>query len=305
MKAKDGIAVASSSRRSQTQMGEGVPGKGKIARLPHLVREALHQKLRDGEQGPVLLKWLNSLPETQKMLQEKFEGQPISKQNLSEWVQRGYQAWLAKQEAFEQMCLAMEAPAKFGPDSANSLTERLAQWLSVRCLVEAHRQEEAGVDLDLGAFGRLCRSLSALRRGDHSVRRLELEAARMDLRLGADSKKLNELFWEWTKRPEIKEKLWPKQLTPEEQFRAYKEILGVSQGYEWPAEKELRLERERREAEARSRKTEGQTAATEAPGGAQEPADTPEAPEDGGRKGKETSGMTEEELGRYYEKRGL
>ena len=198
---------------------EALPGKGKIARLPRPVREALNQRLRDGEEGAGLLAWLNSLPETRKLLRQKFRKEPISQQNLSRWVQKGYRDWLRKQEAFEQMRQSMEEPGRFDEGGAGNLTERLAQWLAMRCLIEAHRLEEAGADPDLGVFGRLCRSLTSLRRGDHSVRRLDIEAARLKLeeQTRPGSKRMEELFWEWTQRPDIREKLFPKPPTPEEQ----------------------------------------------------------------------------------------
>ena len=58
---------------------------GKIARLPQEIRDELNRRLRDGERGRRLVDWLNSLPETQRMLAEikRFKrigsGSPISR----------------------------------------------------------------------------------------------------------------------------------------------------------------------------------------------------------------------------------
>ena len=41
---------------------------GKIARLPHQLRNELNQRLHDGESGVDLIKWLNALPEVQAIL---------------------------------------------------------------------------------------------------------------------------------------------------------------------------------------------------------------------------------------------
>ena len=72
---------------------------GKIARLPHSLREDLNLRLQNGEQGAKLVEWLNALPEVQRVLDEKFEGRPINEQNLTEWKQGGYEDWRKLQEA--------------------------------------------------------------------------------------------------------------------------------------------------------------------------------------------------------------
>ena len=74
---------------------------GKIARLPHQLRDQLNQRLHDGEPGVELIKWLNSLPEVQAVLAEHFAGVPISPQNLSEWNNGGFLDWLTTQELLE------------------------------------------------------------------------------------------------------------------------------------------------------------------------------------------------------------
>ena len=74
---------------------------GKIARLPHQLRDQLNQRLHNGEPGVDLIKWLNSLPEVQAILAEHFNGVPISPQNLSEWNNGGFLDWLTTQELLE------------------------------------------------------------------------------------------------------------------------------------------------------------------------------------------------------------
>ncbi len=63
---------------------------GKIARLPHALRETLNRRLQDGEPGTELVAWLNGLPAVKQALAKDFGGRPITEQNLSEWRQRGY-----------------------------------------------------------------------------------------------------------------------------------------------------------------------------------------------------------------------
>jgi len=45
--------------------------RGKIAKLPRDVREQLNRKLAGGAEGDALLDWLNGLPETRAVLNER------------------------------------------------------------------------------------------------------------------------------------------------------------------------------------------------------------------------------------------
>lgn len=88
--------------------------KGKIARLPARLREAVNRRLHDGETAGQILPWLNSQPEVVKMLELHFEGEAVSAQNLSAWRQGGFQKWLAEREEIE----ATKALAAFASDLA-------------------------------------------------------------------------------------------------------------------------------------------------------------------------------------------
>ena len=46
---------------------------GKIARLPHNIREQINDRLLDGHSALSILPWLNDLPEVQAILQTQFE----------------------------------------------------------------------------------------------------------------------------------------------------------------------------------------------------------------------------------------
>jgi hypothetical protein len=76
---------------------------GKIARLPHEIRERLNQRLLDGEGGPEILDWLNSRAEVKKVLDERYESHPVTPGNLSEWRHGGYRDWLVIQEPCMRM----------------------------------------------------------------------------------------------------------------------------------------------------------------------------------------------------------
>jgi hypothetical protein len=75
---------------------------GKIARLPLFTRALLNQRLDDGQTGPVILDWLNALPETRSLMADSFDGVPISLQNLSQWRLGGFVRW--QQERHMEAC---------------------------------------------------------------------------------------------------------------------------------------------------------------------------------------------------------
>jgi hypothetical protein len=70
------------------------PLVGKIARLPHLIREQLNRRLRDGLPASEILSWLNHLACVKKILDALFSGAAISPGNLSNWRRLGYRRWL-------------------------------------------------------------------------------------------------------------------------------------------------------------------------------------------------------------------
>lgn len=74
---------------------------GKIARLPHAVREGLNGHMFDGWPGDKLLAWLHDQPGVKEVLAEHFKGARITHQNLSVWRHGGYAQWLRARERRE------------------------------------------------------------------------------------------------------------------------------------------------------------------------------------------------------------
>jgi hypothetical protein len=74
---------------------------GKIARLPRPLREQLNQRLENGESGPLLVDWLNRLPDVNLVMKRNFDGRPITEQNLSDWRQGGFLEWQQLRESCE------------------------------------------------------------------------------------------------------------------------------------------------------------------------------------------------------------
>ena len=76
---------------------------GKIARLPHALRDEINRRLRDNQQAKTILPWLNDLPEVKTLLAAQFHSRPINKQNLSQWRRGGFREWLSQQQTFESV----------------------------------------------------------------------------------------------------------------------------------------------------------------------------------------------------------
>jgi len=85
---------------------------GKIARLPHDIREQLNRRLQDGQSGPDILHWVNDLPQCRQMLAQKFGGRPIDEGNLYEWRHGGYEEWLWHEDRRDRLGAVFENVAK-------------------------------------------------------------------------------------------------------------------------------------------------------------------------------------------------
>lgn len=68
--------------------------RGKIAKLPHALREELNGRLHRGESRKRCCAWLNGLPVVRQMLAEHFGGEPITNNNVHQWYWGGYQEYL-------------------------------------------------------------------------------------------------------------------------------------------------------------------------------------------------------------------
>lgn len=186
--------------------------KGKIAHLPRPLREEVNRRLFDDQPHEVILEWLNCLPEVKALLGAHFEGQPVSKQNLYEWTQYGYRDWKLRQDALEFAALTdpSDSPASDAPvPSTSELTDKLLHWLALRYAAAAHTLAplENDAEADLRRLRDLAADIFALRRGDLWTRRLDLEQRRVHLLESDAGQALEEEFWEWTEREDIRAEL--------------------------------------------------------------------------------------------------
>jgi hypothetical protein len=86
----------------------------------------------------------------------------------------------------------------------------VAGWLAPQYLLAA-REKLSGTD---GAarweiLRMFVQDWAMLRRGEHSAARLVLDRERLAFERKCAERAKNAEFWKWTKRPEIKRKLWP------------------------------------------------------------------------------------------------
>jgi hypothetical protein len=147
---------------------------GKIARLPRDVRKELNDRLERSEPGPQLLEWLNALKEVKQVLNDEFDGLPISKQNLSEWRQGGFQEWLARQELWAEVRDVEIFAGELGREKDNVLADDVATVLAARyaALISKWDGEVDGkFESKARVLNGLCRGVVQLQRGMHRAAR--------------------------------------------------------------------------------------------------------------------------------------
>jgi hypothetical protein len=179
---------------------------GKIARLPESIRAELNQRLREGEPGKHLVKWLNGLPQVQAVVKAKFEGQPIAENNLSAWKTGGYLAWEQDQATREGLDSFMDKAGVLQTPAEKDLIYRMVDFVSIKMALELNRLDSVPDGEAKAALWRELR-LSVL-----NLWRNALHAERLDI--------------ERDKYAEVKEPERPK-MTPEEKEAGMRQIMGV------------------------------------------------------------------------------
>ena len=133
-----------------------------------------------------MVEWLNSLPVTQNIVTDYFDGREITEQNLSVWRQGGFVEWQRNQERrglmreFLSEAEELEEEIKDeGEDTGEPLTDRLAGMvaLELAVLLREAMQEENAVERRKAVL-EIARELGRLRRGDHQRRRVVLQEAK-------------------------------------------------------------------------------------------------------------------------------
>lgn len=173
--------------------------KGKIARLPARLREAVNRRLHDGETAGQILPWLNSQPEVLKMLELHFDGEPVSAQNLSAWRQGGFQKWLAEREEIE----STKALAAFASDLAAAAGGDMAAGAKAIATgkIMARLQSD---ELDIGTLLGLVKATKDMHGSDvdaaklrQAERKLANDERDLALRQAKFERETAELFLKW------------------------------------------------------------------------------------------------------------
>ena len=182
----------------------------KIASLPRNIREELNRRVDRSEKTRLTLAWVNSLPEVQAVLKENFEAEPVKQQNLSDWkMSPGYRNWHLAQSAlaFTEDSL----PDDLDQATIEKMSAKLIRCLQIRYAAVAGSMPgpHADPEVELHRLSELCNNLTALRRGDLTAERLAIEHERLTLEKSRSDVEMERIFWEWTKRPDIQERLFP------------------------------------------------------------------------------------------------
>ena len=158
-----------------------IKGNGKIANLPADIREELNCRINDGEQGSELVEWLNAIPEVTEVMNERFGGNPISEQNLSEWRKRGFQQWLTLHTILDGSDTASESAVEVAKTGINCerllllLTARYAEMIQSWNLTDTEM-----LSYKMGVFRRFTAVVLSLRRAELQKARLEIDHERLE-----------------------------------------------------------------------------------------------------------------------------
>lgn len=118
-----------------------MPQSGKIARFPASIREELNQRLFNGEKGPCLTLWLNSLPEVQAILNAEFAGQPVSRSNLSNWRLTGYKSWKLMLETRQATAFLLREMPEMPETERRALSKRMGSIFIGDLLMQLRRMD--------------------------------------------------------------------------------------------------------------------------------------------------------------------
>lgn len=153
--------------------------KGKIARLPRVIREELNQRLHDGQPASQILPWLNGLAAVREILQRSFAGEDVSDQNLTNWRQGGYLDWCQHQAEADRLQDLAELSIALVERTGLVLTDGAAAIAAGNILAQIESET------DPEAQDMLIKQLATLRSGDHAVR----DGKRKDRKLQLDEAK--------------------------------------------------------------------------------------------------------------------
>lgn len=147
--------------------------RSKIGRLPWKLRNEFNERIRDGATGPVLLAWINALPEFAAVRRESG-CDDINPQNLTDWRNTGYKDWLDEQDKTERL-------SKMASLSQQIIAQTGGDPTSVGCRIAAGKLLDALESADGEAVDELAKSFATLRSVENDARRVDLAADKQRL----------------------------------------------------------------------------------------------------------------------------
>ena len=184
--------------------------RGKIARLPKDIREKLNRRLQNGEPMEPLADWLNGLPEVNTAMQQYFKGEPVNRDNISEWKTGGFADWEREEEAQDEVEQLRESGQRLTESAGGTgVSDHFQAMLAVKMAGVARRLCEEETDPEK-LWERLCEvslQFSRLCRDDHRRVWTLIKRERWDKELASKAKPAT-------------------LLTPEERARRIREIYG-------------------------------------------------------------------------------
>jgi hypothetical protein len=159
-------------------MSEELTGRrrlGKIAQCPRVIRQGICERLDDGVQGRDILSWANAQGEVQRLIAEKWEGEPLNDNNLSQWFKGGFQDWRRDQVRIEETTAKAELSLRLAKAAGGSIAEGAVAVAAGKIMTELEGAEgDELVKLAAGA--------ATLRTAELNKDRITLGRARVDQR---------------------------------------------------------------------------------------------------------------------------
>jgi hypothetical protein len=178
--------------------------QGKIARLPHRLREQVNRRLLDGEISRTILKWLNAQDDAVEVWESLFEGAAANPQNLSEWRTGGYKEWIQRRQKSENL----KTLASYASDLAKaggSISDGAAA-IAAGHVLEALENAATDEDVDLST---MVKAVTALQKADLAKRNFKLNQRKesnrekvIELSKDKFEKQTIETFMKWAKTKE-------------------------------------------------------------------------------------------------------
>jgi hypothetical protein len=185
--------------------------------------------LRDGEQGKRLVRWLNKLPEVQKVMDAEFDGQLINEVNLSHWREGGYKDWEKAQAMREAVLSFVDEIRGLQWATKEQLTDLMALHMAAQMMLELKQLESVSQGAEKERLRReLLHNVVALRRGDLELERLRLQRERYGLKRKTQEE-LEAEFWKWAEENINRDEFCRRRcFTYEQREAACDRILGIT-----------------------------------------------------------------------------